>query len=115
MIVTCDGHAHDVVHRTRYPPASEIATAVESEFPLDQNLTGLSWFGCKAEGNQYPIDKAMPQAYVAWSLRGQCSTRPAPSITPTPPPLFTGLPQTSTLLATLTPTLRATLTVRRCR
>ena len=48
----------------RYPPAEEIATAAHPDFPTDQNLTGLSWFGCKAENNQYPINSTAPEAYT---------------------------------------------------
>lgn len=39
-----------------YPKPGSIATAKHPEFPTDQNLTGLAWFSCKAEGAQYPIN-----------------------------------------------------------
>lgn len=29
---------------------------MEDQFPTDQNLTGLSWFSCLAEGSEYPIE-----------------------------------------------------------
>ena len=41
-----------------YPPAEQIAVAEEQQFPTDQNLTGLAWFSCKAEGAEYPIADA---------------------------------------------------------
>jgi membrane-anchored protein YejM (alkaline phosphatase superfamily) len=37
-----------------YPEPDQIAK--QPEFPSTQNLTGLSWFSCKAESAQYPIN-----------------------------------------------------------
>lgn len=46
-----------------YPPASEIVIAADPAFPTDQGLTGLAWFSCKAEGNQYPINQTAMVPY----------------------------------------------------
>jgi hypothetical protein len=46
-----------------YPAASEIAIAKDPAFPTDQGLTGLAWFSCKAEGNQYPINETAMYPY----------------------------------------------------
>eukprot|EP00041_Stephanoeca_diplocostata_P031043 m.956842 g.956842 ORF g.956842 m.956842 type:complete len:627 (+) comp23875_c1_seq9:119-1999(+) len=43
-----------------YPPVEAITVAKEQNFPTDQNLTGLAWFSCLAEGKQYPITVDRP-------------------------------------------------------
>lgn len=51
-----------------YPPPATIATAADPGFPDDQNLTGLAWFGCLAEGKQYPIVPHMPYPVATQQL-----------------------------------------------
>ena len=46
-----------------YPPAVSLPIAADPYFPIDQGLTGLAWFSCKAEGNQYPINQTAMVPY----------------------------------------------------